>query len=162
MIISLIAAIDKNRVIGKENALPWHLPADLKHFRDLTLGKPIIMGRKTFESIGKPLARRTNIVLTNDQNFQAQECVGVHSVDEAIAAAGNAEEAMVIGGAQIFDQFLLRAQKMYLTILDIGVDGDTYFPAWNPEEWEEIAHEKHGRDDEEPYYYTFVTLQRKK
>jgi len=161
MIISLIAAMDKNQVIGKNNSLPWNLPADMKYFRDKTKGKPVIMGRKTFESIGKPLPKRTNIIVTRDENYKAESCVVVHSTDEAIKATGNAEEVMVIGGSQIYKEFLPKANKMYLTLIDAEFDGDTFFPEYNIEEWNETSYEEHERDSENQYDYRFVVLERR-
>ncbi|MCH8004017.1 MAG: type 3 dihydrofolate reductase [Nanoarchaeota archaeon] len=160
MIISLIAAMGKNRVIGKDNSLPWNLPADMKYFRDNTKGKPVIMGRKTYESIGKPLPNRTNIIITRDQNYKAEGCIIVHSADEALKAVGNVEEIMVIGGSQIYKEFLPKANKMYLTFIDAEFDGDTYFPEYKIEEWKEISYEEHERDAENPYDYRFVVLER--
>ena len=171
MLISLIAAMDRNRVIGKRNALPWYLPADLRHFKKLTLGKPIIMGSKTFASIGKPLPDRINIVLTRDHAFTAQGCVIAHSIEEALAAArptkrsfGRAKgrgEVMIIGGASIFEQFLPLAHKMYLTMIDAAVDGDIYFPAWNRNEWQETSREEHEPDEKNKFSYAFLALERK-
>jgi len=160
MIISLIAAMDKNRVIGKKNALPWYLPADLRHFKKLTMGKPIIMGSTTFASIGKALPNRINIVMTRDSMFMAKGCVVVHSVKEAIHTAQGHEEVMVIGGANVFEQFLPIAQKMYLTMIDVDIGGDVYFPAWNQNEWRETARETHEPDRKNKYFYTFLTLTR--
>ncbi|MBU90096.1 type 3 dihydrofolate reductase [Candidatus Woesearchaeota archaeon] len=164
MILSIIAAIGKNKVIGKDNDLPWGrgLPADMKHFKELTAGKPVLMGRKTFESIGKPLPNRINIIITRDENYKAEGCIVVHSIDEAVKAAGNAEEVMVIGGSQIYKEFLPRANKMYLTIVDADFEGDTYFPEYKVEDWKETAYEEHERDAENPYNYTFLVLTRKK
>ena len=161
MIISLIAAMDKNRVIGKKNALPWYLPADLRHFKELTTGKPIIMGSTTFASIGKALPNRINIVLTRDPAFVANGCVIVHLVEEALVAAQRHDEIMVIGGANVFKQFLPLANKMYLTMIDAEVDGDVYFPQWNPNEWYETNRETHNPDEKNPYIYVFVTLEKK-
>jgi len=160
MIISLIAAMDKNRVIGKNNSLPWNLPADMKYFRDKTKGKPVIMGRKTHESIGKPLPKRTNIIITRDQNYKTEGCIIVHSTDEALKAVGNPEEIMVIGGSQIYKEFLPKANRMYLTFIDAEFEGDTYFPEYNIEEWKETSYEEHERDAENPYDYRFVVLER--
>jgi len=161
MIISFIAAMGKNRVIGKDNSLPWKLPADMRHFHDLTLGKPIIMGRKTYESIGKPLPNRTNIIITRDQNYNAEGCIVVHSIDEALKASEGNEEVMVIGGAQIYKEILPKANKMYLTIIDADFEGDAFFPEYNIEEWEETAYEEHERDAENQYDYRFLTMERK-
>ena len=160
MIISLIAAINKNRVIGKNDSLPWYLPADLRHFKKLTTGKPIIMGSTTFASIGKALPDRINIVMTRDTAFVAEGCVIVHSVEEALAAAGGCDEVMVIGGAQVFEQFLPLANKMYLTLIETSVDGDVYFPAWDQNEWYETDREPHEPDEKNKYTHTFLTLER--
>ena len=161
MIISFVAAMGKNRVIGKNNSLPWAMPADMKRFKELTMGKPVIMGRKTFESIGVPLPKRMNIILTRDHDYGAEGCIVVHSADEALNAAKSAKEAMVIGGSQIYKEFLPRANRMYLTIIDAGIEGDAYFPKYDAEEWEETAYEEHERDAENQYNYTFITLERK-
>ena len=160
MIISLIAAMDKHGVIGKQNALPWYLPADLRHFKKLTIGKPIIMGSTTFASIGKALPNRINIVMTRDINFITKGCVVVHSVEDALHAAQGYEGIMVIGGANVFTQFLPLAGKMYLTMIDTEIDGDVYFPKWNPDEWRETGQETHEPDERNPYHYTFLTLDR--
>jgi len=160
MIISLIAAMGKGRVIGIENRLPWRLPADMKHFRALTLGKAVLMGRKTFESIGKPLANRTNIVVTQDRQFRADGVRVAHSIEAALALAGDQAEIMVIGGASFYDQLLPRAQRLYLTEIHQDFPGDAYFPAWSAEQWREIAREDHAPDDANPYPYSFITLER--
>ncbi|MEK0338041.1 MAG: dihydrofolate reductase, partial [Nitrosopumilus sp.] len=120
-----------------------------------------IMGRKTFESIGKPLPDRTNIIITRDQNYKAEGCVVVRSTDEALKAAENNEEVMIIGGSQIYKEFLPKANKMYLTMIDNDFEGDTYFPEYKVEEWEEISYEDHERDKDNPYNYTFLVLRRK-
>lgn len=161
MIISFVAAMGKNKVIGRNNSLPWTMPADMKRFKELTMGKPVIMGRKTFESIGAPLPKRTNIIITRAQDYKAEGCIVVHSADEALNAAKNTKEAMVIGGSQIYKEFLPRANRMYLTIIDAGFKGDTYFPEYNIEEWEETEYEEHERDAENQYDYAFITLERK-
>ena len=161
MIISLIAAMDRNRIIGKNNALPWSMPADLKHFRDLTRGKPIIMGRKTFESIGRPLPDRINIIITRDQAYRAPGCVVVHTTDAALQAAGDAPEVMVIGGGEIFSMFLGRSERMYLTYIDADFEGDARFPKYAADEWQETEREPHDADTTNPHPYTFVILERK-
>ena len=161
MVISLIAAMDKNCVIGTDGGkLPWHLPADLKHFQSLTIGKPVIMGRKTFESIGYPLPERKNIIITRNKNYEALGCVVVHSPDEALKAAGAAPEMMVIGGAEVFTEFLPRAKRMYLTFVDGTFSGNIYFPQWDLEAWREVAREAHGPDDKNSYGYTFLVFER--
>lgn len=162
MVISIIAALAKNRVIGKNNKLPWHLPADFQHFKKLTLGKPVVMGQKTFESIGKPLSGRTNIILSLDENFSPEGCVIVRSIEEALKAAGDSEEVMICGGASVYKQFLPLAHKMYLTLIDEDFEGDTYFPEFDWEDWQETDRAENQLDKESPYKYTFVTLRRKK
>ena len=160
MIISLIAAMGQGRVIGIENRLPWRLPADMKHFRALTMGKPILMGRKTFDSIGKPLPGRTNIVVSQDPDFHPEGVTVARSIAEALLAGGEAEEIMVIGGASFYAQLLPRAQRLYITEIHHDFAGDAFFPAWNPGEWREIAREDHSADGENSYSYSFVTLVR--
>ena len=160
MIISLIAAMGEGRVIGIENRLPWRLPADMKHFRALTMGKPVLMGRKTFDSIGKPLPGRTNIVVSQDPDFHPEGVTVARSIAEALLAGGEAEEIMVIGGASFYAQLLPRAQRLYITEIHHDFAGDAFFPAWNPGEWREIAREDHSADGENSYSYSFVTLVR--
>lgn len=160
--ISLIAAMTLDRVIGLENRMPWHLPADLKHFKAITLDKPVIMGRKTFLSIGKALPGRRNIVITHDLAYQAPGCEVAHSLEEALQMTREAPECMIIGGGQIFEAALPLATHMYLTVIDIQTPGDAYFPRWAPEEWNEIARETHTPDEKNPYVYTFVTLEKHK
>jgi len=146
--ISIIAAMDENYLIGANNALPWgKLPTDLKHFKELTIDKPIIMGRKTCESLGKPLPGRHNIVLTNDKNFKAIGFTIVHSVPEAIKASSEAEETMIIGGANIYAQFIPHAERLYLTFIGAKFKGDTYFPIKDFSNWKEI--EKEIREPDE-------------
>jgi dihydrofolate reductase len=162
VIISLIAAMGKGRVIGSENRLPWRLPADMKHFRALTLGKPVLMGRKTFDSIGKALPDRLNIVVTQDRGFRAAGVSVAHSIEEALAAGAGAEEIMVIGGASFYAQLLPQAQRLYITEILHDFPGDAFFPAWDPGEWQQIKRENHAPDDRNPYAYSFVTLERRR
>ena len=161
MIISLIVAMGRNRVIGKDNALPWKLPADMKRFREITTGKPIIMGRKTFESIGAVLPNRTNIVMTRDADFRAEGCVVVHSPEEALRAAGDAEEVMVIGGSSIFEQFLPKIVRMYLTVIDEDFEGQSLFPEFDSREWREVERREFAPDEKNVYPYAFLTLEKK-
>lgn len=158
MVISLIAAMDKHRVIGKDNTLPWKISADLKRFKELTSGKPVIMGRKTFESIGKPLPNRTNIIITRDKNYMASGCIVVHSVEGALKAAAVGKEVMVIGGAEIYKQFLPRANRLYLTLINEEFEGDAYFPEYNKNEWKEVFREDH---EDNGLRYAFVNLERR-
>jgi dihydrofolate reductase len=160
MKLSLIAAMAENRVIGHENRLPWHLPADLQHFKAITLGKPVLMGRKTWESIGRPLPGRTNIVITRDAGYVAEGCVVAHSLEEAVREAGEAAEVMVIGGAQLYRQALPLADTLYLTLVHAEFQGDTRFPDWQPKEWRETARIDHAADDRNPHAYSFITLER--
>lgn len=144
MRISLIAAKSENGVIGKDNKLPWHLPEDLKYFKKMTLGKPVIMGRKTFESMGsKPLPNRENIVLTRYEGLVLPGCIIVNSVEGALAAAGSSAEAMVIGGAEIYSLFLPIADRLYLSIIPQIIDGDSFFPKLDMENWQLVSEEKH-------------------
>jgi dihydrofolate reductase len=159
MIISLIAALAVDRVIGMENAMPWHLPADLAWFRRNTLKKPVIMGRKTFESIGRPLPGRHNIVLSGKPGSESG-VTWVGSLDEALAAAGDVEEVMVMGGGNVYTQFLPRANRMYLTHIDAEVGGDAYFPDYEPDEWETSFSEFHDADEHNSHGYCFEILER--
>ena len=161
MIISLIAAMGKDRVIGIDNRLPWRLPADMKHFRALTLGKPVLMGRKTFDSIGKPLPGRTNIVVSQDPDFQPEGVTVARSIAEALAAGREADEIMVIGGASFYAQLLPRAQRLYLTEIHQEFAGDAFFPAWDPRQWREIERDDHAADGDNIYPYSFITLARR-
>ncbi len=129
--ISAVAAISKNRVLGKDNGLIWAIPEDLKRFKQLTTGHSVIMGRKTYESIGKPLPNRTNIIITRDQKFTAEGCIVVHSIDEALQKANSDKEIFVIGGGQIYKEMLPKTDRLYLTVIDQEAEGDTYFPTYD-------------------------------
>lgn len=158
--LSAIAAMDQNRVIGLNNALPWHLPADLAHFKAITTGHPILMGRKTHESIGRPLPNRTNIVLTRDPHYTAAGVVVVHSLDEAIAACPADEEIFIIGGAELYALALPKISRLYLTLIDHAFPGDTTFPPLPETEWQAISRETHAPDEKNAYGFAFVTLER--
>ena len=160
MKISLILAMGRNRAIGRDNQLPWHLPADLAHFKATTLGKPILMGRKTWESIGKALPGRLNIVLTGQVGYHADGATVVNNIDAAISVCGSADELMVIGGAGGYQAFLPSAQKIYLTLIDEDFDGDTFFPELDEQQWHEEGREDHRADDRNPYDYSFRVLRR--
>jgi dihydrofolate reductase len=160
MIVSLVVAMTRNRVIGRDNTLPWRLPEDLKHFKAVTLGKPVLMGRKTFESIGKPLPGRTNIVLTRDRRWKAPGTVVVHSLDAALASAGEAAELAGIGGAEIFRLLIPMASRIYLTRIHADIPGDTLFPPLAAAEWTEIDSRTVRADERNAYDMTFVTLER--
>ena len=162
MRVSLIAALARNRVIGRNNRLPWRLSADLKHFKALTMGKSIVMGRKTFESIGRPLPGRTNIVLTRDTGFRAPGCIVVHSIDEALQAAAGQEEVMVMGGADLYRQLLPRADRLYLTEVKAEVAGDAWFPDFEAADWREQERVSCQADADNEYDYDFVVWDRKR
>lgn len=162
MIISLIAAVGANWVIGKGGELPWRLPADLRRFKATTLGKPVVMGRKTYESIGQPLSDRLNIVITSNRSYEAPGCIVVHSIDQALSAAKSKDEIMIIGGAAIYQQFIAIADRIYLTKIDESFEGDVYFPEVNLEEWQEISRESIANDRDRPYGYHFVIYERLK
>ncbi|GAB3819478.1 dihydrofolate reductase [Pontibacter rugosus] len=160
--ISIVVAAAENNVIGKDNDLIWYLPADLKHFKKLTMGHPMVMGRKTFESIGKPLPGRTSIIITSQENFTAEGCLVAHSLEEALEK-GKAlnTEVCVIGGATIYKQALPLTDKVYLTRVHQSFEGDVYFPDLLRNEWQIEAEEHHEPDDKNKYSYTFQTLTRK-
>ncbi len=161
MKISMIAAMANNRVIGKDNKMPWHLPADLKFFKKMTMKKPVIMGRKTFESIGRPLPGRQNIVITRSSEFSAQGITVVHDTQSALAAAGEVEEVVIIGGGNIYQQFLPQADELYLTFIDLDTDGDAFFPDYaDVANWSQVWQETHNKADGQPYDFRFVRLER--
>ncbi|MCF6354224.1 MAG: type 3 dihydrofolate reductase [Candidatus Polarisedimenticolaceae bacterium] len=158
-IISLIAAVAQNRVIGIHNQMPWHLPADLRHFKALTVGKPIVMGRKTWESLPGLLPDRLHIVVTKKPDYQAKGCKIVHSIDAALAAAGDVPEVMIVGGAALYSAMLPQADRIYLTQVETIVAGDTFFPDYDPAQWQVTAQEKHAADEKNPFPYCFLTLE---
>ena len=163
MKISMIAAMAHDRVIGKDNQMPWHLPADLAHFKRVTLGKPVLMGRKTFESIGRPLPGRRNLVISRNPDYQAEGIEVVGSVEAALAllAGSSVEELMVIGGGHLYAEMLPSADCLYLTQIDLAVEGDTRFPAFDDGEWQRIACESHPADEKNPHPYSFETWLRR-
>ena len=161
MIVSLIWAMSKNRVIGIDNRLPWKLPADMKWFRRHTLGKPVVMGRKTFESFGgKPLPDRTNIIVTTDKTYKAEQAIVTHSIDEALKACGDADEVMIIGGMSLYKQTLPSADRLYMTVVDAEFEGDAWFPEIDPNRWIEVNRHSHEADDKNAYRCTFTVLER--
>jgi dihydrofolate reductase len=159
-LISLIVAMAQNGVIGRDNALPWRLPADLKRFKAFTLGKTVLMGRKTFESIGRPLHGRDNLVLTRDRRWLASGVIVVHSVEQALTRAGD-KELVAIGGAQIYRLLMPFARRIYLTHVHADVPGDTFFPDFDPTQWDDVECRMHPADEEHAYPVTFVTLERR-
>ena len=164
MQISMIAAITRSRIIGADNDMPWHLPADLQHFKKVTLGKPVIMGRKTYESIGKALPGRVNIVVTTQESFRLDDAIVVNSTQAALGEASRleADEVMIIGGGRIYEAFLADAERLYLTLIDIDVPGDTYFPDYQGTgNWIEVARETRLPDEKNAYQLDFVTFEKK-
>ena len=158
--ISLIAAIAENRVIGRGNELPWHLPADLQHFKQLTLGKPMIMGRRTWQSLPGLLPGRRHIVVTKNSGFSADGCEIAHSFNDALRMAGKVPEVMIIGGAAFYRQMLPFASRMYLTLVHAAIEGDTFFPRFDEADWIELSREAHSADLKNFYDYTFLILDR--
>jgi len=158
--ITLVAAVGENGVIGKEGGLPWRLPDDLRHFRRVTLGKPVILGRKTFETLPGPLEGRINIVLTRREDFAAEGCLVARTIDEALALAGDAEEIIVAGGSDVYRAFLPRARRFHLTRVHARAAGDTYFPEIDESEWVEVSREEHPRDDRHAHAFTFLLLEK--
>ncbi|WP_162062426.1 type 3 dihydrofolate reductase [Vibrio taketomensis] len=159
MIISMIAAMANERIIGKDNQMPWHLPADFAWFKRCTLGKPVIMGRKTYESIGRPLPGRQNIVISRDSNLGIDGVETVTSIDQALSVAGDVDEVMIIGGGSIYASCLPIANRLYVTHIDANLDGDTQFPAWD-ESFVESYSESYQADDKNAYDMRFVVLDR--
>jgi dihydrofolate reductase len=160
MIVALVVAMGRNRVIGRDNALPWHLPADLRHFRAITLGKPVVMGRKTHESIGRPLPERVNIVISRDAAYRAHGCVVLPSLEAAFEYCRDSAELMVIGGATLYRQALPRAQRIYLTEIQQNFAGDTEFPQLETAAWREVARDDRPADGKNPYPHSFIVLER--
>lgn len=162
MIISTIVATAHNNVIGADNNIPWYLPADLQYFKKTTLNHHIIMGRNCYESIGKPLPKRTNIIVTRDAFFISSNCLIARSIDEALSLAykNNETEVFIIGGGQIYEQTQELWDKIYLTEVDLEVKGDVYFPTINLNEWQLISEEHHNKDEKNEYDYCFKVFQR--
>jgi dihydrofolate reductase len=159
--ISFLLAMDQNRTIGKNNDLPWRLPADLAYFRKVTMGHTIVMGRKTYESIGRPLPGRENVVVTKNTDFQAEGCFVVHSVEEAKQHFQKDDEVFVIGGAQLFEKFFPYADRLYITLIEEQFEGDTYFQNIDKNEWNLVSKEKGMKNEKNPYDYCFLVYARK-
>ncbi len=157
--ISLIAAVAQNYTIGKDGDLPWRLPSDLKWFKANTVGKPCIMGRKTYASLGRPLPNRRNMVVTRNTDFAADGVEVFHGIDNALDAA-DAEEIMILGGSTIYEKLLPRADRFYLTVVLADVEGDTHFPPLAPDDWEVVSLERHEPDERHAHAYNFVVLDR--
>lgn len=161
-VISIISAMARNRVIGNLNKLPWHLPADLQHFKQTTMGKPMIMGRKTWESLPGLLPGRPHIVVTRNPEFIAEGASIAHSLEAAIKQASDAPEIMIVGGANLYYQTLSIAHRLYLTKIHADVEGDAHFPEFNPEDWEQTSLQHHSADEKNPYDYDFMTLEKRR
>lgn len=161
--ISAILAMSENRVIGNHNQLPWRLPADLRHFKAITSGHPILMGRKTFESIGRPLPNRLNIILTRDKRYLAEGCEVVSSIEDAMkrAEATGSEEIFIIGGAEIYRQLLPQTECIYMTLIHHPFEGDAFFPPLEEDEWKAVEEEHHEPEGENHYAYSFIKYQRR-
>jgi dihydrofolate reductase len=163
MIISLVVAAAKNNGIGKNGKMPWHLSNDMKHFKNVTWGMPIVMGRKTFESLGKALPGRKNIVISRQENWNAAGATVVKSIDEALASSAttDAKEIMVIGGGEIYKLLFEKAKRIYMTRVEADPEADTYFPAIDPTEWELVSQKDHEADAKNDYNYSFQVWERK-
>ena len=158
--LSMIVAMAENRAIGKNNELLWHLPKDFQHFKSVTMGKPILMGRKTYESIGIPLPGRKNIVITRDADFAAEGVVVVHSIVSALEEAKDYDDVMIIGGASFYQQMLPMVDRLYLTVVHESFDGDVFFPEINPLEWNTLETTKHQADKKNQYSFSLLMLER--
>src|SRR6185369_5831917 len=163
MTISFIVAVSENNVIGKNNQLPWHLPSDMKYFKNKTWAMPVVMGRKTFEALGKPLEGRTNIVITRQTDWRPAGVEIVHSIDQAIVEATklDAKEIFIIGGAEIFSAALPSADRIYLTLIHHGFEGDAFFPELKQEEWKLVSNKDHEADEKNKYAHSFQVWERK-
>ena len=162
MRLTAVVAATENDVIGRDNGMPWHLPADLKHFKDVTLGKPVLMGRRTYEAIGRPLPGRRNLVLSRDAEFRAAGVEVVHTLEEAITAAGDVPELMIIGGAALYALALPRTGRVHLTRLHMTVDGDAFFPLLPHSEWRETSRSpRRPADERNACDMSFLTLERR-
>jgi dihydrofolate reductase len=159
-LISLIVAMAKNGVIGRDNQLPWRLPADLAHFKAVTMGKPMVMGRKTWESLPGRLPGRRHIVVSRDPHYRAEGCDLVRSLEQALELAGEVPEVMVVGGGSIYKEMLPQADRLYLTLVDAEVEGDTRFPEIDFAEWRQLSRESHPADERNACAYTFLELER--
>ncbi len=159
--LSILVAMASNRTIGIDNRLPWRCPEDLKHFKALTMGHHMIMGRKTFDSIGKPLPGRTTVVVTRNRELNIDGCLVAHSLPEAVSACAGDEQVFVVGGAELYAQALPLADTLYITEIQLDVDGDAHFPEFQQEEWQEVAREARQQEQPQPLRFHFVTYQRK-
>ncbi len=160
MQLSIIVAMDRNRVIGKGDGLPWHISSDLQNFKKITMGKPIIMGRKTHESIGRLLPGRENIILTREESYKAEGCTVLHNMDELFEHCKDVDEVMITGGSEIYKISLEQATRLYLTEVHAEIEGDTYFPEFDRNEWNETSREDYHADNKNEFDYSFTVLER--
>lgn len=158
---SIVVAVAENGVIGNGNQLPWHLPDDLRRFKELTMGKPMVMGRKTYESIGRPLPGRTSIVVTRQQDLRIDGCIVVNSLAAALDASGEAPEVVIIGGAELFRHALPSVDLIHLTRVHASVPGDTFFPELDPQQWTEVTLARHAADDRHAHAFSCIEMARK-
>lgn len=161
--ISIIVAHSTNLVIGNDNSLPWRIANDLKHFKELTVGKPVVMGRKTYESIGFPLPNRMNIIISRNKSFNARDITTAHTIEDAVNIAHDhcdGDEIMIIGGEQIYRHVMPIVDRIYLTLVDTDIDGDAHFPTYDMNNWSETSRESFSADDLNQYDYSFITLDR--
>lgn len=159
-IISLVVAMADNRVIGRDNGLPWRLPADLQHFKRTTMGKPVLMGRKTFESIGRALPGRRNLIVSRTAGYRAEGCETATSIDAVLELVRGEPEIMVIGGASFYEQLLARADRLHVTLVHASVEGDAYFPEMDWAQWREVDRSDHAPDERNALPYSFLVYER--
>ncbi len=160
--VTIIAAVGRNRALGKDNDLIWHIPADLRRFKSLTRGHHVIMGRKTFESLGRPLPKRTNIIVSRNPEYKAEGCIVVNSLEKALVIAQSDPNPFILGGAEIYKQALSFADAMDLTYVHEDFEADAFFPEFDPEKWELTGREDFKKDDENPFDYSFVQYKKRK
>jgi len=160
MKISVIAAMSQNRVIGRDGSLPWHLPTDLARFKSITTGHTVIMGRKTYESVGKPLPNRRTIIITRNNDYQCADVFIAHSLDEALDHAAHEDEVFILGGETVYRIALPRADRLYLTIIHATIEGDTYFPTLDFDDWKLVEDERHEIDERHAYAFSFRRYER--
>ena len=162
VLISLVVAAATNNGIGKDGKMPWHLPNDMKHFKNVTWGMPIVMGRKTFESLGKALPGRKNIVVTHNPDWKAEGAIAVQKIEDAlfVAKETDAKEIMVIGGGEIYKLLFAKAKRIYMTRVEADPEADTFFPAIHPKEWQLVSQKNHEADEKNAYNYSFQTWER--
>ena len=161
MHLSIIVAMGKNRVIGKDGMLPWHISSDLKNFKKITMGKPVLMGRKTYESIGRPLPGRENIILTKNKNYFAEGCIVKNTIDEVFSYCQKVPELVIMGGAALYEQRLYEAKRLYITEVNATTDGDVFFPEFDRNEWVEISRNSFEASENDDFDYIFKILERK-